>query len=87
MVVLYVSTEHKHTESLHLYFILSCEDAVVKVWLGLGTKTTYLGTGKDQVLAGNTCFGRQIHSTVAHRPTSRCQRAFEALVVVVCPAQ
>lgn len=39
MVVLYVSTEHKHTESLHLYFILSCEDAVVKVWLGLGTKT------------------------------------------------
>lgn len=47
MVVLYVSTEHKHTESLHLHFILSCEDAVVKVWLGLGTKITYLGTGKD----------------------------------------
>ena len=31
--------------------VLWCDSAVVKVWLGLGTKTTWLGLGKDHDLA------------------------------------
>ena len=31
-------------------YVLRCDNAVVKVWLGLGTKTTWLGLGKDRGL-------------------------------------
>lgn len=30
--------------------ILRCDNTVVKIWLGLGLKTTWLGLGKDQGL-------------------------------------
>lgn len=40
------------------FLISFCDNAVVEVWLCLGTKTpTCLGLEKDHVLASNTFYG------------------------------
>ncbi len=39
-----------------------CDKAVVKVWVGLGTKNIWLGLGKCCVLTYKTCFGCLKHS-------------------------
>lgn len=35
--------------------ILCCDNAVLLLWLGFGTKTPWLGLGKAQGLISNTC--------------------------------
>lgn len=50
----HVPGNHEYVETMFLYVqfsILCCDSAVLKVWLGLGIKTTSLGLGKDHVLS------------------------------------
>ena len=39
-----------HKSLLKRNYVLWCDNAVVKVWLGLGTKPTWLELGKDHGL-------------------------------------
>lgn len=50
MLPLYVSANHGHHETFKLYISVWCCDSAVQVWLGLDTKTTWLGSGRDHVL-------------------------------------
>lgn len=42
-----------------LHFLFYVVITVLMITLGLGSKTTQIGFGKDHVLAKNTCCGRQ----------------------------
>ena len=46
------------------FTVLYCDNALLLVWLGLGTKTPWLWLGKDDVLASITRLSHHKHSCI-----------------------